>query len=93
MATLARLGMRIADAKSRILALTPADYVEGPTPRSTRPSQEAWVFGIDVKGVLVYVKISIRLESARCLCVSFHEAERPMNRPYRDAHHKGSDPS
>jgi hypothetical protein len=40
------------------------------------------VFGIDVKGTLVYVKVSVRPEPARCVCVSFHEAERPLIRPY-----------
>jgi hypothetical protein len=38
MATLAQLGMTLEDARERILALTPADYVEGPAPaRRTRP--------------------------------------------------------
>jgi hypothetical protein len=41
MATLARLGMTIGDAKGRILALTPTDYSSGPTPRSGESSQEA----------------------------------------------------
>jgi len=41
MATLARFGMRIADAKERVLALAPADYVDGPTPQPQNPSQDA----------------------------------------------------
>jgi len=85
MATLARLGMTIRDAKRRILALTPANYVSGPTPRSAASSQEAWVFGITVQGTLVYVKVSLRTEPARCLCVSFHNAERPLLLPYSEA--------
>jgi hypothetical protein len=82
METLAQLGMTIKDAKSRILRLTLNDYVSGPTPRSENSSQEAWVFQLEIDGVVIYVKVSIRLEPARCLCVSFHEAERPMMRPY-----------
>ncbi len=85
MATLARLGMTIGDAKRRILALTPADYVSGPVPRSESSSQEAWVFGITVQRTLVYVKVSIRIEPARCLCVSFHDAAYPLQLPYSDA--------
>lgn len=83
LATLAMLGMTLEDAKSRVLALTPANYVEGPTARSERSSQEAWVFGITIGQTLVYVKVSVRIEPARCLCVSFHEAEYPMRFPYR----------
>jgi len=91
MATLARLGMTIRDAKSHVLALTPADYSSGPTPRSAGSSQEAWVFGITVEGTLIYVKVSVRLEPARCLCVSFHDAERPLHLPYRSATSKEGD--
>ncbi|MDP2181850.1 MAG: hypothetical protein Q8K99_04685 [Actinomycetota bacterium] len=83
MATLARLGITIPDARARVLALTPADYVEGPTARPENPSQEAWVFGLNVRGAQVYVKVSIRLEPARCLCISFHDAKWPLAFPYR----------
>ncbi len=85
MAALAQLGMTMADARSRVLALTSEDYVEGPVPRSEHSSQEAWVFGITIRRTLVYVKVSVRLEPARCLCVSFHEARYPMRFPYRSA--------
>ena len=90
-ATLARLGMTIPDAKQRILALTPAAYSSGPEPRSENSSQEAWVFGITVQNSLVYVKVSVRLEPARCLCVSFHDAEYPLRLPYRTAIPKGDE--
>lgn len=91
MATLARLGMTMRDAHDRVIALTPADYVEGPKPRSADSSQEAWVFGLNLQGVCVYVKVRIRLEPARCLCVSFHEATRPMSFPYGNDQKRGSD--
>jgi hypothetical protein len=90
MATLARLGMTLKDARDRILALTPADYVEGPTPRSEHSSQEAWVFGLHIQDTDVYVKVSIRIEPARCVCVSFHEAQWPMDLPYRADPRRGS---
>lgn len=89
MATLALLGMRVGDAHERVLALTPMDYVEGPSPRSEDSSQEAWVFGLRIQGIDVYVKVSIRLEPARCVCVSFHEAKWPMELPYRKEPRRG----
>jgi hypothetical protein len=75
--------MTMQDAHERILALTPADYVEGPKARSSVSPQEAWVFGLCLEGVAVYIKVSIRIEPARCVCVSFHEAKWPMGFPYR----------
>jgi hypothetical protein len=90
MATLAQLGMTLKDARDRILALTPADYVDGPTPRSENSSQEAWVFGLHIHETDVYVKVSIRIEPARCVCVSFHEAQWPMAFPYREEPRRGN---
>jgi hypothetical protein len=84
-ATLARLEMTPQEVRQRILALMPADYVEGPTPRPGRFPQEFWVFGLRIKGADVYVKLSIDLEPDRCLCVSSHEADRPMHFPYGNA--------
>ena len=91
MATLAGLGITIRDAKGRILALTVNDYVEGPTARPDRPSQESWVFGLRIHGTDVYIKLEVRLEPARCLCVSFHNAERPMAFPYRGETTRGGE--
>lgn len=91
MATLARLGITQKDAKSRILALKPSDYLKGPTPRPGHPSQESWEFGLRIEATDVYIKLEIRLEPARCLCVSFHDAERPMTFPYRQGARRGGD--
>jgi len=91
MATLARLGITQKDAKGRILALTTCDYVEGPTLRPGHPSQESWVFGLRIEDIDVYIKLELRLEPARCLCVSFHDAERPMTFPYRAGTRRGGD--
>ncbi len=84
MATLAQLGITVRDAKARILALTPEEYVSGPTPRPERPEQESWVFGLRIQGTTVYVKVSVRSEPVRCLCVSFHEPKRPLSFPYAE---------
>jgi len=85
--------MRIADAKERVLTLTPEDYVRGPTPRSAQSSQEAWVFELCIDDTSIYVKVSVRLEPARCICVSFHDAQWPLNRPYGQDDKRGDDPS
>ena len=41
-----------------------------------------WVFGKDYKGTELYIKITI-IDNGRCLCVSFHEAEHPINYPFK----------
>lgn len=47
--------------------------------------------GLNIQGVIVYVKVSLRLEPARCLCVSFHEATSPMSLPYRNDQKRRND--
>lgn len=41
------------------------------------------MFGLRIHDTDVYIKLEVRLEPARRLCVSFHAAERPMTFPYR----------
>jgi hypothetical protein len=41
-----------------------------------------WVFGKDVKGQEVYIKITLGKGSS-ALCISFHIAEHPMNYPFK----------
>ena len=41
---------------------------------------EMWVFGKDHNYIEIYIKISV---AERSLCISFHEAERPMQYPFR----------
>ena len=43
---------------------------------------EMWVFGKDVKGQEVYIKITLG-KGASALCISFHIAEHPMNYPFK----------
>ena len=85
MATLAMLGISIQDAKQRVLALTPSDYVGGPEPNLVRPNEEVWIFGVAVESVDLYVKLSVIVEPEECVCISFHEADRPMSFPFRDS--------
>lgn len=39
-----------------------------------------WVFGKDYNDIDLYIKISV---SNRALCISFHEAEYPLNFPFK----------
>ena len=82
--TLARLGLTRRHAEDLVLGLTPADYASGPSPDHSNLCREMWVIGLPVTGSEVYVQLQAIVEPARCVCVSFHESERPMHYPFRE---------
>ena len=65
-----------------IINLEVQDYSEGPVIDTLNQCGEMWVFGKDVKGQEVYIKITLGKESS-ALCISFHIAEHPMNYPFK----------
>ena len=79
----------------RLLALTPfqrevivktlqaEDYVEGPVIDLLNKEGEMWVFGKDVKGREVYIKITLGNENGQTICISFHIAEHPLVYPFK----------
>jgi len=83
---LAALGITREHAKSLVLGLQPGDYVSGPDPDHNNPGLQLWVFGLHAAASEVYVKLQVIPDPpARCVCVSFHESERPMHYPLREA--------
>ena len=42
-----------------------------------------WVFGKDVKGREVHIKIMISNLNGQTICISFHLAEYPLNYPFK----------
>lgn len=81
---LALLGITREDAKARVLGLTPDEYVSGPEPDHNRPDLEVWVFGLNIEGREVYVKMQVTLDPTQCVCISFHVSERPLRFPLRE---------
>ena len=65
-----------------IINLEVKDYSEGPDNDTLNQCGEMWVFGKDVKGQEVYIKITLGKGSS-ALCISFHIAEHPMNYPFK----------
>lgn len=59
------------------------DYSEGPIPDELNLGTEMWVFGKDVNGVEVYIKITMGGFNSRTICISFHRAEHPMAYPFK----------
>ena len=60
------------------------DFSEGPIVDTLNNGTDLWVFGKDVKGQEVYIKISMGLPNNRTICISFHIAEYPMSYPFRN---------
>ena len=63
--------------------LTVEDYVDGPVVDKLYKLGEMWVFGKDVKGREVYIKIMISEHCGQTICISFHLAETPMKYPFK----------
>jgi hypothetical protein len=43
----------------------------------------AWVFGKDVKGREIYIKIMLGAKNSQTICISFHIAEHPLKYPLK----------
>jgi hypothetical protein len=63
--------------------LKATDYVQGPVVDALNHLGEMWVFGKDVKGREVYIKIMIIDATSRTICISFHIAEHPLIYPFK----------
>ena len=66
-----------------VKSLLPQDYVEGPVIDVLNKEGEMWVFGKDVKGREVYIKITLGYENGQTICISFHIAEHPLVYPFK----------
>ena len=66
-----------------VKSLLPQDYVEGPVIDALNQQGERWVFGKDVKGREVYIKITLGYENCQTICISFHIAEYPLIYPFK----------
>ncbi len=60
------------------------DYSDGPIPDTLNGMGEMWVFGKDVKGQEVYIKISLGRPNSNTICISFHIAQHPMKYPFKE---------
>ena len=82
--TLATLEIRSSYRKDVVLNLGAEDYSEGPIVDTLNKMGEMWIFGKDVKGHEVYIKITLGLPNSSTICISFHLAEHPMKYPLKN---------
>jgi hypothetical protein len=60
------------------------DYVQGPVVDELNRLGEMWVFGKDVKGREIYIKVMISGVISQTICISFHIAAHPLIYPFRE---------
>ena len=82
--SLAELGIVPDERKNIIMQLNCYDYSEGPIIDTLNNQGEMWVFGKDVRGNEVYIKISLGKPNRQTICISFHKARYPMTYPFKD---------
>lgn len=82
-AALAQLELSHLQRELIVKSLQVQDYVEGPVVDELNKLGEMWVFGKDVKGREVYIKITLGYENGQTICISFHLAEHPLNFPFK----------
>ena len=82
------LGISPARRREVLLGLKPEDYSSGPEPDDLDDSKEVWMFGADVDGTEVYIKLRV-VEDTRArgkyhaVVWSFHAAEHDISYPLR----------
>lgn len=82
-ATLLDLEIKPKFRENIIKELVVEDYVDGPLIDSLNKMGELWVFGKDVKGKEIYIKISMGVAGSSAICISFHIAEKKLNYKFR----------
>ena len=82
--TLAALEIAPTYRKQIVMNIEPEDYSEGPIVDTLNKMGEMWVFGKDVKGHEVYIKITLGFPNSSTICISFHLAEHPMSYPFKN---------
>lgn len=75
------------DVRRIMRGLEVEDYCEGPLSDDKGRPHDLWVFGAYVAQFKTYIKFAIYViqGTVKSICVSFHEAERPLSYPYRKA--------
>ena len=83
--SLTDLGITRLERLAVVKSIEVDDYSEGPILDQLSGFGEMWVFGKDVKGKEVYIKITLGHPNTNTIVISFHTAEHPMNYPLKEA--------
>ena len=71
-------------ARTKILEnLEAEDYCEGPLEETFHGSGNMWVFGKEVSGKEIYIKVAMGQPNNSVICISFHLAEHLLVYPFK----------
>ncbi|KAF0250293.1 MAG: hypothetical protein FD167_315 [bacterium] len=79
--TIARLGLTVKQVRDLIQGLKYSNYSSGPELDHDGSNGEIWVFGYNLTGEMLYIKL--KLSGNRAKCLSFHKAELNLSLPYK----------
>lgn len=82
--TLADLEISAMQREEEVLTLKTEHYASGPTEDNLNHGEDMWVFGKQIKGKEVYIKITSGKHNDKAFCISFHIAEHKMSYPFSD---------
>ena len=84
--TLARLDITPKARDKYVLGLGFEDYYQGPEKNDYPHQNDVWMFGTNIKGQEVYIKIFINaLANQPNVCISFHIAEHKITYPLKQS--------
>lgn len=81
--TLAELEITSKYRETIIKEIKVEDYSQGPIIDTLNRLGDMWIFGKDIKGKEVYIKISLGQENYQTVCISFHVSEHKMKYPFK----------
>ena len=81
--TIARLGIKIPQAKEAILGLTYEDYYRGPIPDTSHKGGEYWEFGKMICGEEIFIKLKAKSKYGVAICFSFHKPKETIEYPFK----------
>lgn len=80
--TLVDLDYDVEDVVNRLKELKVEEYSETKIDKDDVNPPVLFIFGKDINGRLIYIKLKIREQQKQVLCVSFHYAKDEMEFPY-----------
>lgn len=60
------------------------NYSEGPVKDQFGFGGDMWIFGYELKGNEIYIKITLGKPGRKVVCISFHISEHPMVYPFKE---------
>jgi hypothetical protein len=81
--TMADLEIRHVDLIAELADLSVINFSEGPLTDVVNGGPEMWVFGKQIKGHEIYIKLTSGQPGKSPVCISFHFAEHPLLYPFR----------